>query len=78
MYTFKKIKKKSRSDTWLSLFSIVNDLHGVNKKISNWTKLTKIGIYLQKKIMTNLTKLDKIWDKKVFNQIFINGFSPLW
>ena len=29
---FKKNSKKSRSDTWQSLFMVVNDLNGVSKK----------------------------------------------
>jgi len=31
----KKIQKKSRSDTWQSLFKAVNDLNGVSKKGPN-------------------------------------------
>jgi len=46
----KKIqKKKTRSDTWQSLFMVVNDLNGVSKKGPNWTKLMKIGTYLNTK-----------------------------
>jgi len=47
----KKIKnsKKPRSDTWQSLFMVVNDLNGVSKKGPNWTKLTKIETYLNTK-----------------------------
>ena len=68
---FKKIQKKSkkskkpRSDTWQSLFMVVNDLNGVSKKGPNWTKLTKIRTYLNTtKIMTYLTKFDENWDQK--------------
>ena len=58
--------KKSRSDTWQSLFMVINDLNGISKKGSNWTKLTKIGTYSNTtKIRTYLTKFDENWDQKV-------------
>jgi len=49
-----KISKKSQSDTWQSLFMIINDLNGVSKKGPNLTKLTKIGTYLNTKLKLGL------------------------
>jgi len=56
MLTFKKIlkknqknQKKSQSDMWQSQFMVINDLNIVIKKGPNWTKLTKIVTYLNKK-----------------------------
>ena len=52
---------------WQSLFITVNDLNGVRQKGPNWTKLTKIGTYLNTtKIKTYLKKFTKIGTKKVF------------
>ena len=43
----------------------VNDLNSVSKKRPNWTKLTKIGTYLNTtKIRTYLKKIDENWDQK--------------
>jgi len=46
----------------------VNDLNGVSKKRFNWTKLIKIGIYLNTKPKLGLIWkiLTKIGTKKVF------------
>jgi len=63
-----KNSKKPQINTWQSLFMTVNDLNGVSKKGPNWTKLMKIGTYLNIKpklwlIWQNLTK---IGIKKIF------------
>jgi len=44
-YILKKFKK-SRSNKWQLVSIIINDLNNVRKKGPNWTKLTKIGTYL--------------------------------
>jgi len=46
----------------------INDLNGVSKKERNWTKLTKIGTYLNTKPKLGLIwkSLTKIGTKKVF------------
>jgi len=51
---------------WQSLFMAVNDLNGVSKKGPNWTKLTKIGTYLNTKSKLGLIwkKLNENWDQK--------------
>jgi len=57
---------------WQLLFITVNDLNGVSKKDQiehNWRKLGSIWTY--KKIRTDLTKLDKNWDKKGILTYFI-------
>jgi len=47
---------------------VVNDLNGVSKKGPNWTKVTKIGTYLNTKPKLGLIwkNLTKIGTKKVF------------
>jgi len=67
---FKKIKnkKKPRSDTWQSLFMVVNDLNNVRKRMTQLNKIDEnYNIFEHNtKIRTYLTKLDENLDKKVF------------
>ena len=59
-----KNKKFKKTTKWhVAVTVAVNDLNGISKKGTHWTKLTKIRIH-KIKVRTYLTKLDENWDKK--------------